>query len=239
MADIIRFTNGYLAQPDGTAVRGDLYINSRTGKIVSGQDSFFTDRLNPEQTIDVQGQIVSPGLIDVQINGAYGIDFSELDDSEPGENRYVAGLEHVCKRIVETGTTALVPTIITQKEALYAKLLRLLGPRSKEGSAHILGYHAEGPFLHPERRGMHTETLLLQATDTPPIKSFEKVYGEGLDQDGVKMITAAPDVKGVMECVEPLTKRGVTFSIGHSDADLEQAQEAVHNGARMITHLFK
>lgn len=239
MADIIRFTNGYIAQPDGTAPRGDLYVNQRTGKIVSGQSFFFSDRSQPARVIDLHGQILSPGLIDVQINGAYGIDFSELDDGPTGDTRYVAGLEHVCARIVETGTTALVPTIITQKEELYARLLALLAPRSPKGSAHILGYHAEGPFLHPDRRGMHTETLLLQATDSPPIKSFEKVYGLGLDQDGVKMITAAPDVRGVMECVRPLTERGVTFSIGHSDADLEQAQEAVDRGARMITHLFK
>lgn len=73
----------------------------------------------------------------------------------------------------------------------------------------------------------------------PPIEAFDKVYGaEGLDQPGVKMITAAPDVEGVMACVENLTSRGVTFSIGHSDADLEQAQQAVDRGARMITHLF-
>jgi len=74
----------------------------------------------------------------------------------------------------------------------------------------------------------------------PPIDAFNKVYGsEGLDQPGVKMITAAPDVEGVMGCIENLSQRGVTFSIGHSDADLEQAQMAVDRGARMITHLFK
>lgn len=53
------------------------------------------------------------------------------------------------------------------------------------------------------------------------------------------MITAAPDVEGVMECVENLVERGVTFSIGHSDASLEVAQAAVDRGANMITHLFK
>lgn len=87
---------------------------------------------------------------------------------------------------------------------------------------------------------MHTSTLLLTASTMPPIAAFDKVYGkDGLDQPGVKMITAAPDVEGVMGCVEDLTRRGVTFSIGHSDADLEQAQGAVDRGARMITHLFK
>lgn len=119
------------------------------------------------------------------------------------------------------------------------QLLRLLRPRSSANAAHVLGYHAEGPFLHPERRGAHNTEFLLTATTNPPIDSFNQVYGEGLDQPGVKMITAAPDIAGVMDCIENLTQRGVTFSIGHSDANLGQAQEAVDHGARMITHLFK
>ncbi|KAL1405982.1 N-acetyl-glucosamine-6-phosphate deacetylase [Vanrija albida] len=238
MSDIIRFTNGYLAQADGSALKADLYISRRTGKIISGQQSYYSTSLAPARTIDLQGGLLSPGLIDVQINGAYGVDFSELEDGAEGEDKYLAGLDKVAKRVVETGTTSFVPTIITQKEELYAKLLRLLRPRSTPASAHSLGYHAEGPFLHPERRGAHNNALLLTASARPPIESFNKVYGPGLDQPGVKMITAAPDVEGVMECVENLVERGVTFSIGHSDADLEVAQAAVDRGANMITHLF-
>jgi len=95
-------------------------------------------------------------------------------------------------------------------------LLRLLRPRSPSSAAHVLGYHAEGPFLHPLRRGAHSQTLLMKASSNPPIATFEKVYGkEGLDQEGVKMVTLAPDVEGVMGCVEELTGRGVTVSIGH------------------------
>ena len=56
----------------------------------------------------------------------------------------------------------------------------------------------------------------MTAASSPPMQSFEKVYGkEGLDQEGVKMVTLAPDVEGVMGCVEELTRRGVTVSIGH------------------------
>lgn len=96
------------------------------------------------------------------------------------------------------------------------QLLRLLRPRTPPSSAHVLGYHAEGPFLHPLRRGAHSQTLLMTASSSPPIKTFEKVYGAaGLDQEGVKMVTLAPDVEGVMGCVEELTARGVTVSIGH------------------------
>lgn len=103
----------------------------------------------------------------------------------------------------------------------------------------------------------------MTANAHPAIRTFEQVYGaEGLDQEGIKLITLAPDVEGVMDCVEELTRRGVTVSIGHrlvihlrlcgcsfwldveadegiSDASLQVASEAVDKGARMITHLFK
>jgi N-acetylglucosamine-6-phosphate deacetylase len=121
-ADIVRFTNGYIALKDGTAIKGDLYVSPSLGAIVSGQNSYYTNELAPVRTIDLDGGLLSPGLIDVQINGAYGVDFSELEPTPAGEEAYLAGLDKVSERILETGTTAYVPTIITQKEELYRKV---------------------------------------------------------------------------------------------------------------------
>lgn len=106
------------------AVRADLYISPTTHRIVSPQSHFYTSHLLPSRTIDLGGNLLSPGLIDVQINGAYGVDFSELDleDEDGGESRYGQGLETVARRIVETGCTSFVPTIITQEEDLYSKV---------------------------------------------------------------------------------------------------------------------
>ena len=112
-----------LALTDLQAIRADLYISPSTGKIISGQSSFYTSRLSPARTIDLKGNLLCPGLIDVQINGAYGIDFSELDLEDPtAEAKYIEGLETVARRLVESGVTSFVPTIITQKEELYAKV---------------------------------------------------------------------------------------------------------------------
>lgn len=72
-----------------------------------------------------------------------------------------------------------------------------------------------GPFLFPEKKGAHDESYLLEAIDG--IKTWEEVYSAAaLDQPGVKVITSAPDVKGVLECIAPASQRGVTVSIGHS-----------------------
>lgn len=139
MSDIVRFTNGYLAMPDGTvcspshfmcspshhlqAVKADLYISSSSGKIISGQSSFYFNH-SPCRTVDLQGNLLSPGLIDIQINGAWRVDFSELDvqAGEEGEKKYVQGLERVARRLAQYGTTSFLPTIITQHQELYSKV---------------------------------------------------------------------------------------------------------------------
>jgi len=147
--------------------------------------------------------------------------------------------------------TALVPTLITQEKSLYPKLLHLLRPFSTPTSAHLLGWHAEGPFLQIAKRGAHDSTFVLTATGG--VKAFEAVYGpENLceaedwlmsnpgesDQVGVRVLTAAPEIDGVLEAVDELTKRGIVYSIGHSIAPTEVATAAMAHGARLITHLF-
>lgn len=114
----------------------------------------------------------------------------------------------------------------TQEKSLYPKLLRLLKPFSTANSATLLGWHAEGPFLEYAKRGAHVPSFLLAAPDG--IKSFEEVYGaENLADSedwlmssdgtriGVRMITAAPEIEGVMQSIGELDKRGIVFSIGH------------------------
>lgn len=253
MSDIVRFTNGYLALPDGTvshpsplpdapfhlfqrssqAAKADLYVNAATGLIISdASEALASDDLSG-RVIDLDGNLLAPGLIDAQINGAYGVDFSELNTEafEGGEAEYANSLDEVAGRIVQTGCTSFVPTIMSVKEELYGKvsgcsnaqwsvanpqLLTLLRPRSTPGNAHALGYHAEGPFLHPGRRGAHAETRLRDAARGTPVEVLEGVYGaDGLDQPGVKLITLAPDVDGVMQCIPELVHRGVIVSIGH------------------------
>lgn len=112
---------------------------------------------------------------------------------------------------------------------MYPKLLSLLRPFSSPSSANLLGWHAEGPFLQLAKRGAHATPFLLTAPER--FKSFENLYGaENLadaedwmmrdgaltsDAIGVRIITAAPEVEGVMDAVSELTKRNVVFSIGH------------------------
>ncbi|KAG5652838.1 hypothetical protein H0H81_003400 [Sphagnurus paluster] len=187
----------------------------------------------------------SPGFIDIQLNGAYGFDFSVYED----DASYREGMKLVAERIVETGVTALLPTLITQEKTLYPKLLSLLQPFSTPTSANLLGWHAEGPFLNHAKRGAHCPSYLLTAPEGA--KSFEDIYGEenlaenedwlmasGGQGAGVRIITAAPEIEGVINAIANLSKRGIIFSIGHSVASSEVATTAVRYGASLITHLF-
>ncbi|KAM0786133.1 hypothetical protein ACM66B_006942 [Microbotryomycetes sp. NB124-2] len=230
---IVKFTNAQLAWKDGTFREADLVIDSETGLILSPQQLFYAQK-HIDRIIDLQHSILAPGFIDAQINGAFGVDFSVVDGDDQA---YLNRLDLVSKRIVETGTTSYVPTVITQHKDMYRRLLPLLRPRFVDSGAHVLGYHAEGPFLFPAKKGAHEPSFLLDAAQG--IQSWEDVYGNhALDQPGVKIITAAPDVAGVMDCIEPATKRGVTFSIGHSNAPVDLATKAIERGARWVTHLF-
>ncbi|KAL1745031.1 carbohydrate esterase family 9 protein [Schizophyllum fasciatum] len=244
---LICFTNCLLPLEDGRLVERDLWIDERRGVILDAQKTFFLRKERPEKVIDLEGNILSPGFLDIQINGAYGFDFSVY---EGDDEAYSSGLRTVAEKIVETGVTSLLPTTITQEKTLYPKLLKLLRPYSSPNSATLLGWHAEGPFIQYAKRGAHAPSFLLPAPNG--IESFKEVYGaENLvDAEdwlmtgqherglGVRVITAAPEVDGVMSTISPLSKSGVVFSIGHSLASSAKALEAVQRGARLITHLF-
>lgn len=246
--DLICFTNCFLPQEDGTLIEKDLWIDERRGVILDAQRTFFLRKERPNTIIDLGGNILSPGFIDIQINGGFGFDFSVY---EGDDQTYRDGLKLVAERIVETGVTALVPTIITQEQALYPKLLNLLRPWSPPHAAHLLGWHAEGPFLQMSKRGAHSPALIIPASKG--FETFESIYspenlaeaedwlmsGDAIHNTvGVRMITAAPEVEGVMEAINEASKRGICFNIGHSMATTDIATAAVRNGARCITHLF-
>ncbi|KZT03990.1 carbohydrate esterase family 9 protein [Laetiporus sulphureus 93-53] len=244
---LICFTNCLLPQEDGNLIEKDLWIDERRGIILDAQRTFFLRKERPDRVIDLGGNILSPGLLDIQINGAYGFDFSVYDGDDEA---YREGLKTVAEKIVETGVTSLVPTIITQERSLYPKILHLLRPFCLPHSATLLGWHAEGPFIQLAKRGAHAPQFLVPAHER--FASFEAVYGAQnlADQEdwlmsedgnaglGVRIITAAPEIDGVMPSIEEVVKRGVVFSIGHSIATTDIATHAVQQGARLITHLF-
>jgi hypothetical protein len=97
-------------------VEQDLWVSSATGKIVRSQEIFYSNNAVPDSTIDLGGRIISPGLIDVQLNGAFGFNFSTIPDDPLS---YGKTLRQVNKSLIQTGVTSYLPTITSERKEVY------------------------------------------------------------------------------------------------------------------------
>jgi N-acetylglucosamine-6-phosphate deacetylase len=175
-----------------------------------------------EEEIDVRDLLVAPGFIDLQVNGAHGVDAT----SEPER------LWDLAAALPRYGVTGFLPTIVTSPSDTATRALETLaaGAPPEWSGAVPLGVHFEGPMLNSIRKGAHN-------ADHLRLPSAEVVEGWSRDA-GVALVTLAPEVLGALEVVELLVARGVVVSAGHTDAEAEIAEAAVDAGARYITHLF-
>jgi N-acetylglucosamine-6-phosphate deacetylase len=191
-----------------------------TGKILRSQELFY----DPDETIDLKGRILSPGFIDVQCNGAFGFDFSVVPENLVD---FQKGLQRLNRHLVRTGVTSYLPTLPSQKLQVYRKVLKYLGPsgasRSTREGSESLGAHCEGPFIASSKCGIHSPAVLQQAPYG--FADPEACYGAEnlpLPESGLRspitMITAVPEITGIMASIPDLSKRGIKFSIGHAEA---------------------
>jgi N-acetylglucosamine-6-phosphate deacetylase len=170
--------------------------------------------------LDGAGQgIAAPGFVDLQVNGFAGIDFLGADAD---------GFATAGDALLETGVTAYLPTLITSPEQDIVDALRSV-PASTRGPR-ILGVHLEGPFLSPARLGTHS----LGARRDPDAALLDRL----LDAGPVRLMTLAPELPGALELVGLLLARGVTVSLGHTDATAAEAHAAFDRGVRTVTHVF-
>ncbi|XP_069381655.1 N-acetylglucosamine-6-phosphate deacetylase isoform X2 [Paralichthys olivaceus] len=225
-APITQFINCRILR-DHKLQREDLWV--REGRILDPEKLFFDEEGYADERVDCEGSIIAPGFIDVQINGGYGVDFSQASD-DVGK-----GVSCVAEKILEHGVTSFCPTLVTSAPQIYHKVL----PQVKvhNGGRHgagVLGFHLEGPFISVEKKGAHSEQFL-RTFQSGGIDDLMETYG-GLDN--VAMVTLAPELAGSQSVVRELCQRGITVSLGHSVANLSQAEDAVHSGASFITHLF-
>ena len=171
---------------------------------------------------DLDGHILAPGLIDIQVNGGGGVMFN---DASTVETIRTMGEAH--RRF---GTTGFLPTLISTDITTMKKAIGAVSQAIDEGVPGILGIHLEGPHLNPDRRGIHDASRFNQIDEA----AFELLTS--LDK-GVMLVTLAP------ECTSPgmitrLKEQGVVVFGGHSDASYEQTREALKAGLRGFTHLF-
>lgn len=180
------------------------------------------------QVLDVAGDWISLGGVDLQINGGLGLAFPELTV----KSSYM--LPQISSFLWEAGVDGYLPTLVTTSIENIQRSLAILAnytPNS-DTSAQILGVHLEGPFLNYYKRGAHPAEYLLPLT----LDQVERVLGDYAHL--VKVITLAPELDSTGKVIPYLRSLGITVSLGHSQATAAEAQAAFAQGATMITHAF-
>ncbi|PSB36633.1 N-acetylglucosamine-6-phosphate deacetylase [filamentous cyanobacterium Phorm 46] len=201
-------------------------------------DAIFK-RISPPdfQVFDAAGDWLSLGGVDLQINGALGWAFPDL------ESKHIEVLPKICQFLWCQGVDAFLPTLVTTSLDKFTLSLSTIAnyirtakttasATNKLKTAEILGVHLEGPFLNPQKRGAHPSKFLLPLT----IENVKQVLGDCADI--VKIITLAPELDSTGEVIPYLQSLGIAVSLGHSQATGEQAQQAFGLGASMVTHAF-
>ncbi|HEY9797985.1 MAG TPA: N-acetylglucosamine-6-phosphate deacetylase [Leptolyngbyaceae cyanobacterium] len=181
--------------------------------------------------IDVAGDWVSLGGVDLQINGGLGLAFTDL------ETGHMASLQEICQFLWRQGIDAFLPTLVTTSVEKIQRSLAVFADfvttqHQEQPTAQILGVHLEGPFLNSQKRGAHPAEYLLPLT----IDNIKRVLGDYAHV--VKVITLASELDSTGEVIPYLRSLGITVSLGHSLATATQAEEAFKLGASMVTHAF-
>jgi N-acetylglucosamine-6-phosphate deacetylase len=167
--------------------------------------------------------IVSPGLIDLQMNGGFGHEVG-------GDAEALAGL---AARLPETGVTSFLPTLTSSSAADYRAGAAALRATAKAPGAKRLGLHLEGPLLAPSRVGAHDAKAVAGATD-----ALDDVLEELVAADAVRIITVAPERPGALALIRRLSHSEVVLSLGHTEATFDQFVAGIDAGARLVTHLY-
>ena len=179
--------------------------------------------------IDLAGDWLSLGGIDLQINGGLGLAFPDLKATD------LPKLQQICDFLWQQGINGFLPTIVTTSVDKIQRSLATLAkfiPTQEQNTARVLGVHLEGPFLNYQKRGAHPEKYLLPLT----IENIKRVLGEY--SRIVKVITLAPELDSNYKAITYLRDKNIIVSLGHSLATATIAKQAFDRGASMVTHAF-
>jgi N-acetylglucosamine-6-phosphate deacetylase len=180
--------------------------------------------------VDFGDAALAPGFLDIHLHGGAGLDVMRASVDE---------LPRLGQFLASHGVTGyFATTVAAPLDATCAALDRLADSidKSADGKSTLearpIGIHLEGPFLSHKRRGVHPPEYLVE----PTVPIFERFWKAA--RGHVRMLTIAPEIPGALEVIAEAARRNVCVSIGHSDAELPVAREAVKAGARHATHTF-
>jgi N-acetylglucosamine-6-phosphate deacetylase len=217
------FKNARLIFPDG--VRDGLEVIVYEGKVVAIREQ---TQARGEEIVDLAGNYLAPGFVDLHVHGALGRDTMEAS---------AEAFRAICDFHATGGTTSLLLTTTT---APIEKLVEVLSTvrdwmgrrahQSRSTSA-IAGIHVEGPFIAKAKCGAQRAEFI----QDPSLAAVQRLLEHA---DVIKRVTIAPELPGALETIENFRKHGISVSGGHSDAWDEDARAAFERGMRSVTHTF-
>ena len=224
---LLAYNKSFCMKTDSTAViegisfadNQPISISIKNGKIV--KISKKTGNSSPKYYL-------APGLIDLQINGFMGVDFSD-------QNLNLEGIRKATTELRKVGVTTFLPTVITNNQNGLHNSFTILSAILNDPDLRksIPGFHLEGPYISPKQgfRGAHLEKNI-RNPDWSEFSNLQKAA-----QNGIKLITLAPESEGALSFIENSIKSGIKVSLGHHNGNTEQINAAVSAGASISTHL--
>lgn len=218
------FTNARLIFPDG--IHDGLEVVVEQGKIAEIRPPMprlrrTGERVRGKEVIDLNGNYLAPGFIDLHVHGALGRDTMEAS---------AEAFRSICDYHASGGTTSLLLTTATAPLNEIVKVLQLVRdflPTIRS----IVGIHIEGPFISKAKAGAQRAEFI---QDPSPVSVRQLLE----HADVVKRVTLAPELPGALEAIEVFRADGISVSGGHSDAWDEDARAAFERGMRSVTHTF-
>jgi N-acetylglucosamine-6-phosphate deacetylase len=203
----------------GEEIIGNGVIIVENGLILSIQKEIPNDI----ETIDLHGNHIAAGFIDIQINGGEKHYFSQTPTEETIEDIYQASLQY--------GTTHMLPCLISSSHEIILQGIEAVRSYMKKHDNGVIGMHLEGPFLNPLKRGAHSIDQVRKPTD----QELEEIIRLG--KDVIKVMTIAPECFTDKQ-LNMLLESDIVLSIGHSTITHKQAQVYFAKGIQLVTHLF-
>ena len=213
------FANGRIVTPGGIVERGSVEV--REGRIAAVAKSIAADRANGG-LIDLGGDYLLPGFVDVQVNGGGGVLFN--DDPSTATAARIAEAHRAF------GTTSLLPTLISDDLGKVEQAIRAIDEAVASKTPGIAGLHLEGPFLNVEKRGIHDERKLRPLSD----EALEMLTSARHAQ---VVVTLAPE-RARLDQIAHLAESGIKVCMGHTNAGYDHTRRALAAGVTGFTHLF-
>ncbi len=215
-------------------INGELFIGNKfyTGKVLVIDGERIVDIVSQDEltsiygnieTIDAENGYVTPGFIDLQLNGCGGVLFN--DDIS------LKTLETMHKTNLKYGCTSFTPTLITTGDENIQKAIELVKGIENKGMYGVVGLHIEGPYISLQKKGIHNPKFIRKADSD----MIDKMVEAG--KENVRIVTLAPENTD-KNIISKLNAAGIHVAVGHSNATYEQVKEKEGFGITLATHLY-